>query len=249
VRHGLFSAYQLRSGQFLAHLGGSLSPVIATVTIGMSVLSARSQALPTLDVRPVCRGIASQSADPLGAGLKTTVEQCVNGEHDVRVQLEREWSTLSPTDKQHCVSLATTGGESSYTELLTCLEMARDVRALRSAPSTPTRVDATKKSASSPSLPTPRQTPSDKTPQSTAEPSASERTEPKKEVKFIANASEALAQHKLADLEAAVQQVKEETGRATAETYSRYLTFVPLLALLVAGYLFRWVSSAFREKA
>ena len=36
-------------------------------------------------------------------------------------------------DKQHCVSLAKTGGESSNTELLTCLEMARDVRALRSA--------------------------------------------------------------------------------------------------------------------
>jgi hypothetical protein len=236
---------------------GSLSPVIATVIIGMSVLSARSQALPTLDVRPVCRGIASQSADPLGAGLKATVEQCVNGEHDVRVQLEREWPTLSPADKQHCVSLATTGGESSYTELLTCLEMARDVRALRSAPSTPSGADVTKKSAPSPSLPTTRPTPSDKTSQQTAagEPSASEKTEPKKDLEhaksdvFTAKASEALGQRKLADAEAAVQRVKEETGRATAEAYSRYLIFVPLLALLVAGYLFRWVASGFREKA
>ena len=83
---------------------GSLSPVIATVIIGMSVLSARSQALPTLDVRPVCRGIASQSADPLGAGLESDSRtMCVNGEHDIRVQLEREWPTLSPADKQHCV--------------------------------------------------------------------------------------------------------------------------------------------------
>jgi actin-related protein len=47
-----------------------------------------------------------------------------------------------------------TGGESSNTELLTCLEMARDVRALRSAASTPSGADMTKQPASSPSLPT-----------------------------------------------------------------------------------------------
>jgi len=47
--------------------------------------------------------------------------------------LKREWSDFSAAGKRHCVTLATTGGESSNTELLTCLEMARDVRALRSA--------------------------------------------------------------------------------------------------------------------
>ena len=207
-------------------------------------------------MRPVCRGIASQSADPLGAGLKATVEQCVNGEHDIRVQLEREWPTLSPADKQHCVSLATTGGELSYTELLTCLEMARDVRALRSAPSTPSGADVTKKSAPSPSLPTTRPTPSDKTSQQTApgEPSAAEETEPKKELEhaksdvFTAKASEALAQRKLAHAEAAVQRVKEETGRATAEAYWRYLIFVPLLALLVAGYRLDGLQAVFERR-
>ena len=204
---------------------GLFLPLFATAMIVPSVWSARSDEIPTLDVRPVCRGIAVQSGDPLGAGLKATVEQCVNGEQDVRVQLKREWPTLSPADKQHCVSLATTGGKSSYTELLTCLEMARDVRALRSAASTPSGADATKKSAPSPSLPTTRPTPSDKTSQPTAakEPSASETGEPKKELEraksdvFTAKASEALAQRKLADAEAAVQRVKEEAARATTE--------------------------------
>jgi hypothetical protein len=44
----------------------------------------------------------------------------------------KEWAAFSSDDKTHCVAEATMGGESSYTELVTCLEMARDVRQLHS---------------------------------------------------------------------------------------------------------------------
>jgi hypothetical protein len=85
--------------------------------------------VPTLDVNPVCRGIASQSE--LEAGLQqTNFEDCVRSEQDTREQIKKEWSTFTAADKSHCVSLARTGGESSYTELITCMEMARDVREL-----------------------------------------------------------------------------------------------------------------------
>jgi hypothetical protein len=107
-------------------------PAIAVAFIVSGISCARSDDIPTLDVRPVCRGIASQSE--LEAGLqKTNFEQCVQSEQAVREQVKKEWSTFSTADKSHCVALANTGGESSYTELITCLEMARDVRALRSA--------------------------------------------------------------------------------------------------------------------
>ena len=115
---------------------GYLASVIAiATTIVSSTLSARSQGVPTLDVKPVCRGIASQSADPgVGQGSQDqTYRQCIETEQATREQIEKEWPTFSATDKRHCVVLATTGGESSNTELLTCLEMARDVRVLRSA--------------------------------------------------------------------------------------------------------------------
>src|SRR6516164_6301615 len=109
-------------------------PATAMAMTLSAVLSARSDDVPNLDVRPVCRGIASQSSsNPADVGIKTTFEQCVQSEQQVREELKKEWSTFSAADKQHCVSLAKTGGESSNTELLTCLEMARDVRALRSA--------------------------------------------------------------------------------------------------------------------
>jgi hypothetical protein len=104
---------------------------IATVlaALCLSGLSARSDNIPTLDVNPVCHGIAMQGE--LEAGLQqTSFQQCVQSEQEVREQLKKEWSTFSTADKTHCVSLAKTGGESSYTELITCMEMARDVRKL-----------------------------------------------------------------------------------------------------------------------
>jgi hypothetical protein len=54
----------------------------------------------------------------------------VQSEQEVREQIKKEWSTFSASDKSHCVALAKTGGEASYTELITCMEMARDVRKL-----------------------------------------------------------------------------------------------------------------------
>jgi hypothetical protein len=106
------------------------APAIAIAMIMPAILSARSDDIPTLDVNPVCRGIAMQGE--LEAGLQqTSFQECVKSEQDVREQIKKEWSTFSTADKTHCVSLAKTGGESSYTELITCMEMARDVRKLR----------------------------------------------------------------------------------------------------------------------
>jgi len=128
------------------------APAIAIAMIMPGILSARSDDIPTLDVNPVCHGIAMQGE--LEAGLqRTNFEQCVQSEQATRDQIKKEWSTFTTADKSHCVALAKTGGESSYTELLTCMEMARDVRALRSAEATSSGA-ATTRTRSSPPIPT-----------------------------------------------------------------------------------------------
>jgi hypothetical protein len=38
---------------------------------------------------------------------------------------------FTSADKSHCLRLATLGGEPSYADLLTCLELERDARNLR----------------------------------------------------------------------------------------------------------------------
>ena len=86
---------------------------VTILTIVPSITWARSNEIPKLDVRPVCRGIASQSADP-GVGQRNqteTFQQCMESEQAVREQLKQEWSAFSAADKRHCVTLATTGGE------------------------------------------------------------------------------------------------------------------------------------------
>jgi hypothetical protein len=96
---------------------------------------AQADAYPKLDVAPLCHGIVAQS--DLQEGLQSvTFEQCMKDEQDDRNEMIKEWSTFSADDKKHCIAEATMGGESSYTDLITCLEMARDVRNLpKSVPS------------------------------------------------------------------------------------------------------------------
>jgi hypothetical protein len=91
--------------------------------------TARSDDIPTLDVNPVCHGIAMQGEFEEGL-QQTSFQQCVQSEQATRDELKKQWSTFTTADKTGCVALAKTGGEPSYTELITCMEMARDVRKL-----------------------------------------------------------------------------------------------------------------------
>jgi hypothetical protein len=113
---------------------------IALTALFTSTLFAMSGDMPVLNVVPVCRGIAAQAANPTEkGGPDLDFKNCISSEQEVRDQLAKVWSTFQPADKGHCVRLAQTGGESSYTELITCLEMARDVRTLR--PTGYTKID------------------------------------------------------------------------------------------------------------
>jgi len=202
-------------GRFVC--GVIILTAISTIALGAS------DAIPTLDVRPVCRGIASQSSDP-GVGEKNQTQafqQCVESEQAVWEQLKQRWSDFSAADKRHCVTLATTGGESSNTELLTCLEMARDVRLLRSAYSGGEATKAAPPPAP-PSAPMPAAQPAAAVPIPDKEVPKKE-DEAKSEVERAkleaqtAKASEAVVQRKLADAEAALKKAKEEAQRASAE--------------------------------
>jgi hypothetical protein len=98
----------------------------------MPISAARSGEVPVLDVQQVCRGIAQQATDPSETGgPDLAMSQCVSSEREVRGELVKAWPTFLLPDQQHCTREATVGGEASYTDLITCLEMARDVRKMR----------------------------------------------------------------------------------------------------------------------
>jgi hypothetical protein len=47
----------------------------------------------------------------------------------MRQKLAGEWSTFSPSEKANCIG-AQMAGMARYTDLISCLEMARDARQL-----------------------------------------------------------------------------------------------------------------------
>ena len=104
---------------------------VAAATIALSaVRPAQSQAVPDLNVDPVCHGIAQQAANPSEkGGPDLAFSQCVQSEQAVRQKLVNEWSTFLPAEKSNCIG-AERGGMASYTDLVSCLEMARDARQL-----------------------------------------------------------------------------------------------------------------------
>ena len=80
---------------------------------------------PAFNVEPNCRA-ATERASPTG-----NVSVCLRKENEARDVIARDWAGFKPADKAQCVSLSTKGGKPTYTELLTCLEMAKESRALR----------------------------------------------------------------------------------------------------------------------
>ena len=97
----------------------------------IAVLPAQSQEVPVLNVEPVCRGIAQQASDPSEkGGPDLAFSQCIKSEQAIRQRLVEEWATFAPADKSNCVA-AEMAALPSYTDLLTCLQMASDARRMK----------------------------------------------------------------------------------------------------------------------
>jgi hypothetical protein len=82
-------------------------------------------AVPNLNVELHCHFVASK-AEPVDA-----FEACMQVEMRTRDQLLAQWAQFSSAEKSYCLRRSTMGPEATYTELLTCLEVARDARLLR----------------------------------------------------------------------------------------------------------------------
>ena len=103
-----------------ATLAGSL--IGATMTAGIAL--AAMDAVPNFNVEPSCQAAAQQAAS---ADYVTVCRKSEQRAHD---EIARQWPQSTTADKAQCVPSAMAGGNPTYTELLTCLEMARDIRQL-----------------------------------------------------------------------------------------------------------------------
>jgi hypothetical protein len=90
---------------------------------------AVADGVPSWDLTASCRAAGSIS----GYDQKPSdrIKTCLASEQRTREQLNKDWSTFPAADRIGCVKSLTFSP--TYTELLTCLEMRRDVRNTRDA--------------------------------------------------------------------------------------------------------------------
>ena len=84
--------------------------------------------VPSWDVTASCRGAALAGYNQTPSERLTS---CLASEQRTREELTKNWSTFPAADRNGCVK--SLSFSPTYTELLTCLEMRRDVKNLRDA--------------------------------------------------------------------------------------------------------------------
>ena len=105
---------------------------LALVVAFLGAVSATSAAdVPKLNVEQTCRD--SANADPT---VNFNIKLCLDSENRARDELASKWPSFPEPDRQQCTEMATMGGTASYVELITCLEMDRDVREERARATT-----------------------------------------------------------------------------------------------------------------
>jgi len=110
----------------------------SALMLGMHLWTPVADRVPVLNVEQVCQGIAQQGGSSFhDPAIAKERHNCITSEQEVRKQLVQRWSSFHATDRAACTAESEMGGDSSYTELLTCLEMARDVRGMRGTQAEP----------------------------------------------------------------------------------------------------------------
>ena len=90
----------------------------AIVPASCVIVRAAADELPTYDIARNC------NEETAGSGIGAGAASCTKDETDAKNELDKRWSQFGAYEKKFCIGESSTGGERSYVELLTCLEMS-----------------------------------------------------------------------------------------------------------------------------
>ena len=101
-----------------------LAAIAAATLCGLPHFAAADD-VPTFDVRKNCK------TDVQAYSTAGTVASCLADEQTARTTLVSQWTQFAPESRTRCTRLVSDiAGSQSYVELLTCLQMAKDVKGL-----------------------------------------------------------------------------------------------------------------------
>lgn len=100
-----------------------MTSLLSALALGGFLLVATGDEVPTLNTGPTCSDVGSLSMDASGSS-------CRQDEKEARDSLATQWKNFPAADRNECLAETQIGGFPSYVQVLTCLEMARDARAM-----------------------------------------------------------------------------------------------------------------------
>jgi hypothetical protein len=107
----------------------STGVIIALVTMaGIAHAAPNVATVPNYNIKAACQALSLvPEARSIDWTQSDASQHCVDAEQLARDQLVQEWSQFAAADRAMCVGVSGAGSVSPvYTELMTCLEMARD---------------------------------------------------------------------------------------------------------------------------
>ncbi|HEY6755679.1 MAG TPA: hypothetical protein VI077_13390 [Pseudolabrys sp.] len=105
---------------------------VGAIFFGVQVHRALADDVPTYDVRKSCKtDVQAYQGSGTAAPGTNTPSGCVADEQKARATLVSQWTQFAPDSRTRCSQMVgDPGGPQSYVELLTCLQMAKDVKSL-----------------------------------------------------------------------------------------------------------------------
>src|SRR5262245_26402000 len=98
---------------------------VAAVSLGVQADVANADEVPTYDIRKSCK------VDTQAYSTAQTMTGCLTDEQNARTTLVSQWTQFAPESRSRCTQMVSDpAGPQSYVELLTCLQMAKDVKGL-----------------------------------------------------------------------------------------------------------------------
>jgi hypothetical protein len=107
-------------------------PIMSLALVTQLTLTT-ADVVPSFNLEPVCHGIAQQGGLALEPKQRARQDfrSCVKSEMAIRGKLVKQWSIFKTADKANCIGETNAGGLPSYSDLLTCLQMARDASKMK----------------------------------------------------------------------------------------------------------------------
>jgi hypothetical protein len=100
-------------------------PALLPIILTASHIVLAADRVPEFKIEPTCRAAATAAIAP-----DRGTDACQRDERNARGKLVQEWGSYPAKQKADCMRLSQLGGQPSYVEMLTCLELAKAVNDL-----------------------------------------------------------------------------------------------------------------------